>query len=265
MVSIVMCRLGRLASMAGIEESDFGHVKHPQFSSTQRDGHRDQASEQRKGNMAVSAIKVLCMAETFTGAYRIKGGCLLTCLCTEGIFGIVRSKFCTMNISLTSAYLLYLISACAQQTTSNLQKASRPQSITPSSVASVVSKSSQPFHSTQEISLTPAPLHSEPSPSPLDHPEAPQLQRSVSPSRSNSNRESGSDKHRGSRGSRSGSSASSASRSVHSKLSYSYREDFSEGKLSPALSSRSSSMSQIGSERLAVSEGQSGAVGLAGL
>ncbi|XP_053480409.1 centrosomal protein of 78 kDa isoform X1 [Ictalurus furcatus] len=195
--------LGQLASVAGIEQSDFGLLNRPQLSSTHRRGHEDQASQQRKDSMAV--------------------------------------------------------------TNNNLQKPSRLQSTTSSSAPSVVSKNSRHLHSPQEVILTPAALHSNPSPSPLDHPEALQMQQSVSPTHSNSNRESGSDKLRGSRGSKSGSSASSVLHSVHSKLSYSYREDFSEGKLSPALSSRSSSMSQFGSERLSVSEGLRSAGGLAGL
>ncbi|XP_026780903.3 centrosomal protein of 78 kDa [Pangasianodon hypophthalmus] len=194
--------LGQLASMAGIEQSDFGLLNHPQLSSTQRRGHGDQTSEHRKDSMAI---------------------------------------------------------------TNNLQKTSRLQSTTSSSAASVVSKTSRHLQSPREVILTPAPLHSNPSPSPLDHPESLHPQQTVSPTHLNSNRGSGSDKPGGSRGSKSGSSASSVHLSAHSKLSYSYREDFSEGKLSPALSSRSSSVSQFGSERLSVSEGQRNAVGLAGL
>ncbi|KAB5567779.1 hypothetical protein PHYPO_G00236780 [Pangasianodon hypophthalmus] len=194
--------LGQLASMAGIEQSDFGLLNHPQLSSTRRRGHGDETSEHRKDSMAI---------------------------------------------------------------TNNLQKTSRLQSTTSSSAASVVSKTSRHLQSPREVILTPAPLHSNPSPSPLDHPESLHPQQTVSPTHLNSNRGSGSDKPGGSRGSKSGSSASSVHLSAHSKLSYSYREDFSEGKLSPALSSRSSSMSQFGSERLSVSEGQRNAVGLAGL
>lgn len=162
------------------------------------------------------------------------------------------------------------VSAHAQQTTNNLRKASRPQSTTSSSAASVVSKSSRHLQAPQEGILTPAPplppLHSlNPSPSHLDHPEAPRLQQCVSPTQSDSNRVSGSDKNGGSPVSKSGSSASGVHHSVHLNLSYPYTEDFSEGRLSPALSSRSSSMSQFGSERLSVSEDQNSAVGLAGL
>lgn len=175
------------------------------------------------------------------------------------------------TLSLIIYYLIPLVeyniyswlSAHAPQITNNLQKPSRLQSTASSSAASAVSKNSHRLQSPQEVTLTPALLHSNPSPSPLNH-EALQLQQSISPTHSNSIRESGSDKLRGSRGSKPGSSASSVN-SVHSKLSYSYREDFSEGKLSPALSSRSSSVSQIGSERLSVSEGQRSAIGLAGL
>lgn len=148
------------------------------------------------------------------------------------------------------------LSAHAQQISNNLRKASRPQSMTSSSAASAVSKSSRHLQSPPEAILTAAPLNSSPAPSPLDHPKALQLQQNVSPTHSNSNRESGS---------KSGVSASSAHCSVQSKLSYSYKEDFSDGKLSPTLSSRSSSVSRFVSERLSVSESQSSAVGLAGL
>ncbi|KAF4070548.1 hypothetical protein AMELA_G00286700 [Ameiurus melas] len=199
-ISHSVLELGQLASVAGIEQSDFGLLTRPRLSSTQRRGHEDQASQQRKDSMAV--------------------------------------------------------------TNNTLQKPSRLQSTTSSSAHSVVSKNSRHLQSIQEVILTPAPLHSNRSPSPLDHPEALQMQQSVSPTHSNSNRESGSEMRRGSK---SGSSASSVLHSVHSKLSYSYREDFSEGKLSPALSSRSSCMSQFDSERLGVSEGQRSAGGLAGL
>ncbi|XP_058246746.1 centrosomal protein of 78 kDa [Hemibagrus wyckioides] len=193
--------LGQLASMAGIEQSDFGVLNRPQLSSTKRREDGEQVSEQRKDSMAIS---------------------------------------------------------------NNHHKPSSLQSRTSSSAASAVSKNSCNLHYPQDVTPTPAPLHSSHSPSPLDHPEALHLQRSVSPTHSNSNRESGSDKLNGSQRSKSGSVASSV-HSVQSKLSYSYREDFSEGKLSPALSSRSSSVSQFGSERLSVSEGQRSAVGLAGL
>ncbi|XP_060787333.1 centrosomal protein of 78 kDa [Neoarius graeffei] len=145
----------------------------------------------------------------------------------------------------------------------NLQNPPRLQSTISSSAASAVSNHSRRLQSPQEVTLTPAPLHSSPSPSPLNH-EALQVQQCLSPTHSNSIRESGSDKLGGSRDSKPGSSTSSV-RSVPSKLSYSYTEDFSEGKLSPAQSSRSSTVSQIGSERLSVSEGQRSAIGLAGL
>lgn len=62
---LVICRLGQLASVAGIEQSDFGLLNRPQLSSTQRRGHEDQASQQRKDSMAVSGIKLVCMAKTF--------------------------------------------------------------------------------------------------------------------------------------------------------------------------------------------------------
>lgn len=62
---MVICRLGQLASVAGIEQSDFGLLNRPQLSSTQRRGHEDQASQQRKDSMAVSGIKLVCMAKTF--------------------------------------------------------------------------------------------------------------------------------------------------------------------------------------------------------
>ncbi|KAK3540199.1 hypothetical protein QTP70_028389 [Hemibagrus guttatus] len=194
--------LGQLASMAGIEQSDFGVLNRPQLSSTKRREDGEQVSEQRKDSMAIS---------------------------------------------------------------NNHHKPARLQSRTSSSAASAVSKNSRNLHHPQDVIPTPALLHSNLSPSPLDHPEALHLQRSVSPTHSNSNRESGSDQLNGSRRSKSGSAASSVHLSVHSKLSYSYREDFSEGKLSPALSSRSSSVSQFDSERLSASAGQRSAVGLAGL
>lgn len=57
---MVTRRLGQLASMAGIEQSDFGLVTRPQLSSTQRTGHGAQASEQRKDSMAVSGVKLVC-------------------------------------------------------------------------------------------------------------------------------------------------------------------------------------------------------------
>ncbi|XP_060738115.1 centrosomal protein of 78 kDa isoform X1 [Tachysurus vachellii] len=198
--------LGQLASMAGIEQSDFGVLNRPQLSSTQQRGDGDQVSKQRKDSMA--------------------------------------------------------------QITNSLQKASRLQSSTSSSAASAVSKNSRNLQSPQDVIPTPAPLHFSLSPSPLDHPDALHLQRRVSPNQSSSNRESGSDKPGGRRRSKSGSSASIQSAiSVHSNRSYSYRDDFSEGKLSPALSSRSSSMSRFGSERISErhSEGQRSAVWLAGL
>lgn len=167
------------------------------------------------------------------------------------------------HLVLCSTYLWLFLHA--QQISNKHHKPSSLQSRTSSSAASAVSKKSRDLHYPKDVIPTPAPLHSNHSPSPLDHPEALHLQWSVSPTHSNSNRESGSDKLNGSRRSKSGSVASSVHRSVQSKLSYSYREDFSEEKLSPALSSRSSSVSQIGSERLSVSEGQRSAVGLAGL
>ncbi|XP_047656384.1 centrosomal protein of 78 kDa isoform X2 [Tachysurus fulvidraco] len=194
--------LGQLASMAGIEQSDFGVLDRPQLSSTQRKGDGDQVSKQRKDSMVI---------------------------------------------------------------TNSLQKASSLQSSTSSSAASAVSKNSRNLRSPQDVIPTPAPRHFSLSPSPLDHPDALHLQQRVSPNQSNSNRESGSDKSGGRRRSKSGSSASSVHLSVHSKLSYSYR--VSEGTLSPALSSRSSSMSRFGSERISErhSEGQRSAVWLAGL
>lgn len=236
---MVLCRMGQLASMAGIEQSDFGFVNRPQLSSTQRRGPGEQASEQRNDSTAVSGIKLVCMAKLFREL----------------------KKFTPLVWSNNYSWLY----AHVQQIRNNLQKASRPLSTTSSSAASAVSRSSRHLQSPQEAILTPAPLQSNPSPSPLDHPEALQLQQSVSPTHSNSNRESGSDKLRSSRSSKSGSAASSVHRSVHSKHSYSYREDFSEGKLSPALSSRSSSMLQYGFERLSVSEDQSSVAALPGL
>ncbi|GAA6085966.1 centrosomal protein of 78 kDa isoform X1, partial [Tachysurus ichikawai] len=44
--------LGQLASMAGIEQSDFGVLNRPQLSSTQRRGDGEQVSKQRKDSMA---------------------------------------------------------------------------------------------------------------------------------------------------------------------------------------------------------------------
>ncbi|GAA6106768.1 centrosomal protein of 78 kDa isoform X1 [Tachysurus ichikawai] len=154
-----------------------------------------------------------------------------------------------------------------RQITNSLQKASSLQSSTSSSAASAVSKNSRNLQSPQDVIPTPAPHHFSLSPSPLDHPDALHLQQRVSPNQSNSNRESGSDKPGSRRHSKSSSSASSVHLSVHSKLSYSYRVDVSEGTLSPALSSRSSSMSRFGSERISErhSEGQRSAVWLAGL
>lgn len=50
---MVICRLGQLASMAGIEPSDFGVLNCPQLSSTKRREDGEQVSEQRKDSMAV--------------------------------------------------------------------------------------------------------------------------------------------------------------------------------------------------------------------
>ncbi|KAI5622057.1 centrosomal protein of 78 kDa isoform X1, partial [Silurus asotus] len=146
----------------------------------------------------------------------------------------------------------------------NFPKTSRPQSSRPSSAASAASKNSclRNLQSPQEAILTPAPVPSNPSPSPMDQPRVLQ-QQTVSPT--HSNRESVSEYRRGTRGSKSASSSSSTHHSALSKLSYSYIDDFSEGKLSSVLSSRSSSMSQLASQNLSVSEGQRSAVGLAGL
>ncbi|TSO88119.1 Calcineurin-binding protein cabin-1 [Bagarius yarrelli] len=179
--------LGQFASMAGIEQSDFGVLNRPQLSSTQRKEHE----EQRKDSGAI---------------------------------------------------------------TNNLQKASRLQSTTSSTA-------SRHVQSPPEVIHTPAQLRSSLPASPLDHPESLRLQRCISPTRSNANRESGSEKNTPSRRLRSSSSTST----TNSKLSYSYREDFSGGKLSPALSSRSSSRSLFGSERLGVSEGQRSGIRIAAL
>ncbi|XP_051950511.1 centrosomal protein of 78 kDa isoform X2 [Xyrauchen texanus] len=69
-------------------------------------------------------------------------------------------------------------------------------------------------------------------------------------------------RHRASGGSRSGSSASSVS--LQSTGSRSYRVNGSEGKVSSALSSRASSVSQLGSGRQSASESQRSAAGLVG-
>ena len=53
---IIIPRLGQLASMAGIEQSDFGLLGDPQLSSTERRGQGDQGNEQRKEDIAVSGI-----------------------------------------------------------------------------------------------------------------------------------------------------------------------------------------------------------------
>ncbi|XP_066499990.1 centrosomal protein of 78 kDa isoform X2 [Hoplias malabaricus] len=185
--------LGQLASMAGIEQSDFGVVGHPQLCSTERRGQGDQSNEQWKDGVA---------------------------------------------------------------TTDNLQRASRHQSSRYSSRASAPSKNSPRIQSPQEVPLITA-IHSTSPPAPLDHHTPSEQPRSISPIQTSLHRLSSSEKGRGDGGSKSESSASSINVSIHSKLSNSYTDDFSEGKVSPALSSRSSSVSRF--------QSQSSAAGLAGL
>ncbi|XP_076846469.1 centrosomal protein of 78 kDa [Brachyhypopomus gauderio] len=68
-----------------------------------------------------------------------------------------------------------------------------------------------------------------------------------------------------SRGSKPGSSAGSTDAGTRNSLSGSYREDISEGNVTSAPSSRSSSASQVGPERCADVEAQRDVVGRAGL
>lgn len=185
--------LGQLASMAGIEQSDFGR---PQLSSTQRRGQRDQGDVQRQDDVA---------------------------------------------------------------TTDNPETASRLQMNRPCSRASAASKHSPHIESPQELPFNP-PIHSSTPPAPLSQPEIPQQQWSFSPPQTSIHRFSGSEKGRDSGGSKggSGSSASSIHTSIHSsRVSSSYRDDFSDGRVSPALSSRSSTVSNF--------ENQRSATGFAGL
>ncbi|XP_017551874.1 centrosomal protein of 78 kDa [Pygocentrus nattereri] len=178
--------LGQLASMAGIEQSDFGLLGSPQLSSTERRGQGDQGNEQRKEDPV---------------------------------------------------------------TTENLQRASRPQSSRSSCRVSAASRPSPQIQSQQEMPLNPA-IHSSTPPAPLDQHDAPEQQRSISPVPVSLHGMSGSEKVQGSGDSKSASSVSS-NLSINSKVSNSYRDDFSEGKVSPALSSRSSSVSRFESQRSA--------------
>ncbi|XP_072537198.1 centrosomal protein of 78 kDa [Salminus brasiliensis] len=183
--------LGQLASLAGIEQSDFGR---PQLSSTQRRGQGDQGDEQRQeaGNAAATDFP---------------------------------------------------------------ERASRLQLSRSCSRASAASKNSPHIQSLQELPLNPA-VHSSTPPAPLSQFEVHEQQRSISPPQTSLHRASGSERGRGSGGSKSGSSASSINTSIHSRDSHSYRDDFSEEKVSSALSSRSSTVSKF--------EGQRSATGLAG-
>ncbi|KAI4883148.1 hypothetical protein NFI96_028035, partial [Prochilodus magdalenae] len=183
--------LGQLASMAGIEQSDFGVLGHPQLSSTERRGQGDQSDEQRKEDTA---------------------------------------------------------------TTNDHQRVSRPPSNRSSSRVSAASRNSPHIQSHQEIPPTPT-IRSSTPPALLDQRYASEQQPSISPVQTSLHRMSDSEKVQGSGGSKSASSASSINISIHSRTSHSYRDDFSEGKLSPALSSRSSSVARY--------EGQTSAAGLA--
>uniref|UniRef100_A0A3B1K0P7 Centrosomal protein 78 n=1 Tax=Astyanax mexicanus TaxID=7994 RepID=A0A3B1K0P7_ASTMX len=185
--------LGQLASMAGIEQSDFGC---PQLSSTQQRGQRDQGDVQRQDDVAK---------------------------------------------------------------TDNPETASRLQMSRPCSRTSAASKHSPHVQSPQELPFNP-PIHSSTPPAPLSQPEVAQQQWSFSPPQTSIHRFSGSEKSRDSGGSKggSGSSASSIHTSIHSsRVSNSYRDDFSDGRVSPALSSRSSTVSNF--------ENQRSATGFAGL
>lgn len=54
MFQIISVRLGQFASIAGIDQSDFGLLGNPQLSSTERRGQGDQAREERRESKAVS-------------------------------------------------------------------------------------------------------------------------------------------------------------------------------------------------------------------
>ncbi|XP_062854708.1 centrosomal protein of 78 kDa isoform X2 [Trichomycterus rosablanca] len=190
--------LGQMASMAGIEQEDFGVLGRPQLSSTQQMGQGHQKDEHMMGDTAI---------------------------------------------------------------TENLQRASRLQSSRSNSAASADFKNSHQLQFPSSVLHSPA-NHSNHSPAPLDQPMSPELQRNVYPN--HTDRDPGSDKDRNSQASKSGSSGSSVRVSIHSQLSYSYKDDFEEGRISPSVSSRSSSLSQFGCVRLSGSDGQRSAAGLGG-